>query len=168
MHYSVDDPRVAVHRDYGQPGTHFEWKGEEYESQVTIYPQTEVGSAGRFQHNWNSGKYPSYFKFARPAAVVKYWDFMLSDDGGQAFSLFPYRWDLLGETEVGEMEIKHGTAVNTLEEEFYYKAITGQIDVDAEWDAYVQQWNDHGGEAIMAEVAKAPIVAGFRTGDLRY
>ena len=168
VHYSVDDPRVYVHRDFGQPGTHFEWKGEEYESQVTIYPQTEVGSAGRFQHNWNSGKYPSYFKYARPAAVVKYWDFMLSDDGGQAFSLYPYRWDLLEETQVGEMEIKHGTAVNTLEEEFYYKAITGQLDVDAEWDAYVQQWNDHGGAAIMAELAKAPIVAGFKTGDLRY
>ena len=38
VHYSVDDPRVYVHRDFGQPGTHFEWKGEEYESQVTIYP----------------------------------------------------------------------------------------------------------------------------------
>ena len=56
------------------------------------------------------------------------------------------------------------STLNTMWSEFFYKGITGQIDVDAEWDAYVQAWNDAGGADIVAELEKAPIVSEFRQG----
>lgn len=35
-----------------------------------------------------------------------------------------------------------------MEQEFYYKAITGELDINAEWDGYVKQWMDAGGAKI--------------------
>jgi hypothetical protein len=33
--------------------------------------------------------------------------------------------------------------------------IKGEVDIDAEWDNFVQQWNDLGGAEITADAAKS-------------
>jgi hypothetical protein len=35
--------------------------------------------------------------------------------------------------------------LGAMEREFYYKGITGEININAEWDDYVKRWNDAGG-----------------------
>ena len=40
------------------------------------------------------------------------------------------------------------TELTPLEEEFYYRAITGEIDIAAEWDAYVDAWYASGGDEV--------------------
>ena len=40
--------------------------------------------------------------------------------------------------------------------EFFAKAVTGEIDIDAEWDDYVARWMEAGGNELMAEIAKMP------------
>ena len=43
--------------------------------------------------------------------------------------------------------------LSDIEVQFYVKAISGQIDIDAEWDAYVESWMANGGARI-TEAAK--------------
>lgn len=45
------------------------------------------------------------------------------------------------------------TAMETLEEEYFLKVITGEASLDG-WDDFVAEWNNLGGETITAEVAQ--------------
>ena len=42
-----------------------------------------------------------------------------------------------------------------LQQQTYLKMIKGEMDIDAEWDNFVQQWNDLGGAEITADAAKS-------------
>ena len=42
--------------------------------------------------------------------------------------------------------------------EFFFNAITGTVDIDAEWDAYVEKWNKLGGEAETTAARSMPIL----------
>ena len=44
--------------------------------------------------------------------------------------------------------------VSTIEHEWGWKAITGQVDIDAEWDDYVQSMMDAGLETLLASLAE--------------
>ena len=43
--------------------------------------------------------------------------------------------------------------LSDIEVQFYVKAISGEIDIDAEWDSYLKSWMANGG-ARMTEAAK--------------
>ena len=47
-------------------------------------------------------------------------------------------------------------------------AVTGEIDIEKEWDSYVQDFRKNGGDEVLAELKKAPIVMEFREGRLEY
>ena len=57
---------------------------------------------------------------------------------------------------------------STLFNEFFFKPITGDLDAAADWDAYVAEWRKAGGDDIIAELERAPIVSEFRQGRLTY
>ena len=80
----------------------------------------------------------------------------------------PYRADILNETNLVEVSRKYGATLDTMTQEFYYKAITGEIDVDAEWDDFVAQYMKNGGNEELAELKKCPIVSEIRKGKLVY
>ena len=44
--------------------------------------------------------------------------------------------------------VKSGN-LTTLETQFYYNAITGKFDVDAEWNGYVEQVDEAGGKELL-------------------
>jgi putative aldouronate transport system substrate-binding protein len=48
--------------------------------------------------------------------------------------------------------------MDTIVTEFFFNAITGKVDIDAEWDTYVQNWNKAGGEKVTAEIAKTVLI----------
>ena len=48
------------------------------------------------------------------------------------------------------------TEMDTLVNQFFYKAIVGDVDLEADWDDYVQQWMDLGGTTMTAEAQKLP------------
>lgn len=50
-----------------------------------------------------------------------------------------------------EAKLEYGADVEALEKEFFMRALSGQADIEAEWDSYVKSMNDAGLEAIMAE-----------------
>ena len=48
-----------------------------------------------------------------------------------------------------EAERVKSANLTTLETEFYYGAITGKFDIDAEWNGYVEQWKKLGGTELL-------------------
>jgi hypothetical protein len=46
--------------------------------------------------------------------------------------------------------------MTALEDEFYFNAITGKIDIDSEWDGYVKKWMDLGGSLKISEAQNCP------------
>ena len=44
--------------------------------------------------------------------------------------------------------------VKGVEDEFFFKAIAGEIDIDAAWDGYVASWRNAGGDRLLAEVTR--------------
>ena len=47
------------------------------------------------------------------------------------------------------------------------KGIVGDIDIEKKWDSYVKQWKESGGQAIMDENEKAPLVSDLREGKVK-
>ena len=90
--------------------------------------------------------------------------YALVDGGVNVYTTRSHRADFRTETDFEDLRQRFMSTLNTMWSEFFYKGITGQIDVDAEWDAYVQAWSDAGGADIVAELEKAPIVDEFRQG----
>lgn len=43
------------------------------------------------------------------------------------------------------------TVLETIINRFYYNAITGKIDIEAEWDKYVEEWLENGGKEVLYE-----------------
>jgi putative aldouronate transport system substrate-binding protein len=56
-----------------------------------------------------------------------------------------------GPNEVASIK---GTDVTTIADEFFFDAVTGRINIDAEWDAYIQRLNSAGLQEIIEEYEK--------------
>ncbi|NLA83340.1 MAG: hypothetical protein GX854_02165, partial [Clostridiales bacterium] len=44
-----------------------------------------------------------------------------------------------------------GADITTIADEFFFDAITGRIDIDAEWDAFLKKLDDAGLQEIIEE-----------------
>ena len=90
------------------------------------------------------------------------------DGKGVTLAYKPYRYDFMTETELAEIQRKYGAVMNTIRDTFFLKAVTGQADIDAEWDDYVNEWLNNGGSEYLKELEKAPILEEFLKGNLVY
>ena len=128
---------------YGEPGVHFDWHGEPYNS----YAQRRDGvrpeggeSALRF--------YSSYFQprewnvFLDNPDLAEVATYYRDTVGPDEYLILPHREDLFKETNYLEVRAKCGAALETMVIEFWFKAMIGSVDIDAEWDSYVQNWLD--------------------------
>lgn len=52
-----------------------------------------------------------------------------------------------------DQRVKNSNII-TLMTQFYYNAITGKVDIDAEWSAYVDKWNKQGGKELLEEATR--------------
>lgn len=48
-----------------------------------------------------------------------------------------------------DAENEFSSATQKIQEEFYWKAVAGEIDIDKEWDGYVETWLNAGGREIL-------------------
>jgi putative aldouronate transport system substrate-binding protein len=156
----------------GKPGVHFDWQGEPWNS-VPLARKAEqipgdVTKAGNFPNSYPPSYTKDKIKFVWSAKLLNLYNTWMFAERGQALSIRPYRSDLFNETRYSELNAKYGATLGTIVNEFQLKAITGVLDVDAEWDAYVANWNKNGGAELMAEMAKAPILSELRKGKRVY
>ena len=154
---------------YGEPGVHFDWHGEPYNS----YAQRRDGvrpeggeSALRF--------YSSYFQprewnvFLDNPDLGEVATYYRDTVGPDKYLILPHREDLFKETNYLDVRAKYGAALETMVIEFWFKAMIGSVDIDAEWDSYVQNWLDAGGSELIEEISKAPITSELRNGNRVY
>ena len=63
---------------------------------------------------------------------------------------------------------RYGETLNTMFNEFYLKAITGQADLEGDWDEYVARWKANGGDEVIAVAEGWPIVEEYLQGRMTY
>ncbi len=166
------DDRVWVQAEFGQPGVHFDWQGEPWNSAAMLRPMAEIAE-GNYQVGGWGESYPGVqtrtrFKYMLPFQLASFLENYAIDGRGRELQTNSYRMDWLAETRVGELNRRYGETLTTIEDEFLYKAVMGQLDIEAEWDAYVQKWLDAGGQEWLDEMKKMPIRAEFLKGNIVY
>ena len=158
---------------YGEPGMHFEWAGEPFNSYVErkgpFTTKDAMGGKEGFRFYQGGNHFPIQWMVFRDDpflsdVIERYRDKV---DESQ-LALYMHREDLFGETEYQNLRKKYSGDLDTIRDEFFYKAVTGQIDVDSEWNSYVKKYMGAGGDELLAEIKKAPLVSGLKQGKKTY
>ncbi|MBO0600709.1 ABC transporter substrate-binding protein [Sporosarcina sp. E16_3] len=153
-----DDSRWTI---YGEVGEHSEWGGTPEESSLLVkeeYPSTE-GNMGFNAYNFRtySGKRLQWLTSEKTLKLME--QFFAKPEVVEKMAIRPYRYDLFNETKGQELTKRYSGQLNTIVEEFRMKAIVGELDVDKEWDSYVENWLKNGGKQVLEELEKAPKVS---------
>ena len=128
--------------EFGQPGVHFDWQGEEWNSAAMLRPMAEVAEGNYQVGGWGESypgvqtPHPLQVHAAVPVGQLP--GELRDRRRGRELQTNSYWMDWLAETRVGELNRRYGDTLTTIEDEFLYKAILGQVDIEADWDAYVR------------------------------
>ncbi|WP_284645214.1 ABC transporter substrate-binding protein [Paenibacillus silviterrae] len=146
---------------YGEIGTHSTWMGTPEKSELRVnkeYPENE-GNMGFWGYNFRTynDKRATYLTSEATSKLRS--EFFGRSDVLQKMEIRPYKWDLLNQTKYTELNNKYKGQLETIVSEFRMKAIVGEIDIDNEWDKYVQNYLNSGGKEILSELEKAPKVS---------
>ena len=156
---------------FGKPDVHFAWEGEAWNSKPLAKDASQIPAGEMAQGSWSV--YPPFYtpeflKYVYAEDLGKFAKAFLSAPRGQSLSYRTHTFDILNETKLPDILRNSGDTLNTLFNEFFFKAITGEIDVNTQWDAYVKEWKANGGQDLLDELAKAPLVSGLRQGKIIY
>lgn len=154
------DPE-GVWTTYGIPGEHSDYVGEEGLSTLIVREQypLEEKEMGFWAYNHRSYPGVRYYWLTSPKTLELNELFFGKKENMQRYFIRPYKWDLFNETNLVELESMYNANLNTLESEFRMNAISGAIDIEQEWDDYVMTWLNSGGQEILDELDKAPLVS---------
>ena len=155
---------------YGEPGLHFNWAGEPFKShaqRLALSTNEGMGGEEGFRFYQGGNHWPIEWMIMRDSPefreLIHYYR-----DAAPPFTLYMHREDLFGETEYNNVMGRYGGDLETITAEFFFKAVTGQIDIDSEWNNYVETYLGAGGAELLAEIQKAPLVSGLRQGEKIY
>ena len=161
-----------VHGQYGKEGVHFDWEGKPWESKPIARNPEDVPAGyptvGKFGTNYPNALLKSRIKFVLDEKTAEFLDSYLMQPEGQSLIIKNHRFDIKNETRYEELVREYGATLGPIVGEFYAKAITGEIDIDAEWDEHVKTWMDNGGAELVVELNKAPLISELLKGNLIY
>lgn len=80
-----------------------------------------------------------------------------SDALWNKYLMKPYRLDLLNETQLSDLGTKYGSNLSDIVNQFFAQAISGSVNIDAEWDNYIKKLNAAGYDKMLVEMQKAPL-----------
>ena len=170
--YVTFDPVGLVIAHYGIPDQHFTWAGEPYESKV-LHNQEILQTGGHYGSYASSQGIRYYSANSLHYGVDRFefspwrdqnYSWFITSGGRYNTSERAYREDIFNETRYTELWVQRRGALQTIRDDFFWKAITTDIDIDAEWPKYVQTWMDAGGRELLDEIEKAPLVTDIRAG----
>lgn len=160
--YLSMDKEGHVFANFGEAGVDFEWEGEPYNSAVInqkAEAEREALGIGYYAHA------------IRPAEVTAYWNDQyimkllnayFGTEEGRGMMLRTFRHDYFNETKFAELNAKYNAMLKTITDEYLFKAITGEVDIDATWNDYVDNYLKSGGQELVTELEKAPKVSDLR------
>ena len=167
--YTNFDPEGMVIAYYGIPGMHFNWEGEPFASRQI--PTDEKRQGGGIYSSTQGILY--YNAYSPHEGILQFnrdaWSNNDNEMFGKAGGMYntserAYREDLFNQTRYNELWAQGGSALNTIRDDFFWRAITTDLDIEAEWPGYVETWMNNGGRELMDELEMAPTVADIRAG----
>ncbi|MBA9026657.1 ABC transporter substrate-binding protein [Peribacillus huizhouensis] len=146
---------------YGEVGVHSDWEGEPEKSALIVRPEyaAEEGNSGFWAYNFRTYDKERVQWFTSEYTMNLRKEFFARDDVKENMLIRPYKWDVLNKTKMKEMQLRYKGNLKTIVDEFRMKAIVGEIDIDKEWDKYVENWLNNGGKDVLAEMDKADKVS---------
>jgi hypothetical protein len=173
MRYGEDEE--FVYSSWGKPGVHFEWEGEPWKSKPLPIGFESVDSnyskVGGFGTTYPTVYTASRFKFINTEDLGAFYDSVWIRGGngiGKTLATRTYKYDVANVTGYTDLNKLYGDTLGIIEDTFYFDVIMGRVDLDSAWDAYVSEWRTNGGNEILAELEKAPIISEFLSGRLVY
>ena len=157
------DMEGYVLSNFGEEGVHFDWTGEPYKSQPVFREGITNTDYGFKFYNSVVRTMQQGMYFYGPLSM-KMIDSLCGTEEGLALNLRPYKYDFFLETDYNDIINIHEQELETLWTEFLYRTMMGEIDLDSEWDAYVEKWLGAGGQELTDEMEKAPLVSDIRAG----
>jgi putative aldouronate transport system substrate-binding protein len=167
--YLCFDKEAQVKYHFGFEGQHFTWQGEPYNSGISakedVTPKVQGEYGLRFykfvMYDENMAIYLSQKEQIPMINWVKV---------GNYESIDNWRHDIFGELqeEYDKLGKQIGSDVSMIWQEFYMKAITGEIDIDSEWDNYLKRIEEAGIGKQNEIGNKAPLFAPLLKGDVKY
>lgn len=151
----------GVWTTYGIPGEHSDYVGEEGKSTLVVrdeYPLEEK-EMGFWAYNHRSYPGVRYYWLTAEKTLELNDMFFGKPENIEKYFIRPYKWDLFDETGLSDLEAIYNANLQTIENEFRMNVISGAVDLESEWDAYVETWLSSGGQEILDELEKAPLVS---------
>lgn len=146
---------------YGEVGVHSDWEGEPENSALKVRPEfaTEEGNSGFWAYNFRTYDAERVRWFTSEYTLKLKNEFYATEDTKENMLIRPYKEDILNETKLKELDKRYGGQLSTIVDEFRMKAIVGEVDIDKDWDKYVENWMKNGGKETLEELDKAPEVS---------
>ena len=168
VEYTNWDPEGRIYAYFGWPGVHFNWTGEPFKSPVQYTEEYgRGGTTGILYYPYMNFYRELHLMYVSPEQAPLQAYFGEGGEGG-AIAVPSYREDLFSETDYATVWAEYAGALDTVRDEFIWEAITGDLEIDAAWDSYREKWLQAGGNEVHAEMAKMPIVAELRKGNVVY
>ena len=168
------DPEGWMISQFGKEGVHFTWSGEAGNSKPIRTTPEELeqnhpneAKLGRFFH-YPYGYHMDMIRWIYSPQFVQIWDNWFAPGHSEYYHTRPYKWDLFTETEMKAIADRQGEGLNTLANEFFMRVVTGQVDLDAEWDNYVARWMAEGGDQVYEAMQNSIIIEALHEGRIEY
>ena len=174
------DSQGIIHGQWGPPGLFFDWNGKDgaagtpYDC-INSWMTPKEGVSGYGQHygffyynayHWHDGfRFCVTNKDRNDLTEGLTWDaFMKQNPYIQEISTPDHREDIFTQTDYLPLWAEFGDGLSTLKQETWWRYITTDVDIDADWQRYVDEWMSIGGREVLDELNKAPLVSDIRAG----
>lgn len=164
----INHSQEGVWANYGNPGEHSEWAGEEWKSTLTVKDEytREEGDTGFWAYSHRT--YPGdrvYWLTNMETLELMDMHFNVPEVV-EELQIKPYTYDLFNETDKVEVNGRYKAQLDTLVNEFRMNAINGSIDIEAEWDQYVENYLNNGGRELLDTMEASPLVEDLLSGNI--
>ena len=156
--YVSFNQEAYIMANFGIEGEHFEWEGVPFGSRI-------IHTADDILNAYDSGALILGTAMSSPTGnVVRVGDNVLTrhsaSDAGRREIILPYREDIHGDfaLQYAELTARYGEELMRIREQFFLLAMRGQIDIDAEWDAYIEELHENGLSQFLALIQHFPVV----------
>ena len=156
FNYISFDMDAYIMVNYGFEGEHFEWEGIPFESRI-VRTLTDImnafDSGAFFLRTGISGPIGNEVYFGNNA-LTRY----STSEAGRRAIILPYREDIYGEfaQQYAELTERYGEELLRIRERFFLLAMRGQIDIETEWQSYIDELNANGLQQFLELVEHFP------------
>ena len=96
------------------------------------------------------------------------WAMLVREPYMMKIAVRDHREDIFNRTDYVKNWARYGGNLQAFREETWWTWVTdSSIDIDAEWPGFVEQWLANGGQEVIDELQKAPLVEDILSGALQ-